>query len=435
MTIRIPELIKKKRDNEQLYPEEIRHVIRTYTAGEIPDYQVSALLMAIFFNGFSEDELHVWTDAMLHSGKVLCHDHVPGIKVDKHSTGGVGDKISIPLAPAVAACGVPVPMISGRGLGHTGGTLDKLESIPGFDVQLTVAQAKKLLSIHGLFLIGQTSDIAPADRKLYALRDVTGTVESIPLIASSIMSKKLAEGCQGLVLDVKFGQGAFMKEFDQAKVLARTLISIGKSADKEVHALLTDMNAPLGKMIGNALEIRESIEILKGRGTEDVRKLTVELGAHMVLLGGKAATLSDAREMIMEVLQNGAALKRFADVIEAHGGNPDVCTDEKVLPTAKYKVEITAAQSGHIAQINPMDIAMAALSVNAGRVKKEDAVDPSTGVELAVQVGGGVDRGQPVAWLFHNGVGEDEAVHFLNKAFHYSDAAPIRNPLIREVIV
>ncbi|MBN2528149.1 MAG: thymidine phosphorylase [Deltaproteobacteria bacterium] len=433
--MRIPEIIKKKRDGLPLNSEEIRFVIDSYTKDAVPDYQVSALLMAVFFNGLSKDELNAWTDAMLHSGEVLVHDHVPGLKVDKHSTGGVGDKISIPLAPAVAACGVPVPMISGRGLGHTGGTLDKLESIPGFNVNLSVAEAKSVLSRHNLFLIGQTRDVAPADRKLYALRDVTATVESIPLIASSIMSKKLAEGIDALVLDVKFGAGAFMKSFDRAKELATTLMAIGKGAGKKVHALLTDMNAPLGFMVGNALEIRESIDVLRGGGPNDVRELTVALGAHMVLLGEKATSLEDARRQVEEVLQNGAALSRFAEVIAAHGGNPSVCENNDALPTARYKVEVSAPEAGIVTGIDPMSVAMAALAVNAGRLRKEDAVDHATGVAMKVKVGDRVHLSQPIAVLHHNGTGEAEALHQLRRAFTISDVAPSVQPLIRERIL
>jgi pyrimidine-nucleoside phosphorylase len=435
MSIRLPDVIRKKRDGKALAPLEIRYVIEQYTADTIPDYQISALLMAIYFNGLNGEELDVWTDAMLHSGVVLTHNHVPGIKVDKHSTGGVGDKISIPLAPAVAACGVPVPMISGRGLGHTGGTLDKLESIPGFNVQLSIDDAKAILQKHGVFLIGQTRDVAPADRKLYALRDVTGTVESIPLIASSIMSKKLAEGIDALVLDVKFGKGAFMRRFEDAQALARTLVSIGRRADKEVHALLTDMNAPLGRMVGNALEIRESLDVLNGGGPDDVRALTVALGAHMVLLGKKAANFDEATAMIEAVLNNGKALQLFADVIAAHGGNAAICENPDLLPAASQTTSVLASASGFVAEIDPMKVAMAALSVNAGRVRKEDAVDPATGVELKVQVGDRVVVGAEVAMLHHNGAGESEALQYLNGAFAMSDVPPVPSPIIREQIV
>ncbi|MBN2341914.1 MAG: thymidine phosphorylase [Deltaproteobacteria bacterium] len=434
MTYRFPKLIKTKRDRGELTADEIRFAIEQYTAGAVPDYQMSALLMAVYFNGLSRLELDAWTDAMLHSGEVLNHDHVTGTKVDKHSTGGVGDKISIPLAPAVAVCGVPVPMISGRGLGHTGGTLDKLESIPGFNVNLSVARAKEVLAKHNLFLIGQTADVAPADKKMYALRDVTGTVESIPLIASSIMSKKLAEGIDALVLDVKFGAGAFMKDFDQAKVLAQTLISIGRGAGKQVHALLTDMNIPLGKTVGNSLEVRESIEVLSGKGPADVRELTIELGAHMVWLGKQATSLDEGREKVTNAIDSGAALDRFAKIIEAHEGNAAVCDNPALLPTAAYREPILAAESGILTHVEPMAVAMAALSVNAGRLKKEDAVDPSTGVELAVQVNDSVQQGEPIAWLHHNGSGNDSAVAHLKEAFRIDDDMTAPPPLIRERI-
>ena len=435
MNMRIPEIIKKKRDGHALTPEEIRFVVDGYTMSLLPDYQMSALLMAIFYNGLSKVELDAWTDAMLHSGNVLVHDHVPGLKVDKHSTGGVGDKISIPLAPAVAACGVPVPMISGRGLGHTGGTLDKLESIPGFNVRLSIDEAKNILAQHGVFLIGQTKDVAPADRRLYALRDVTGTVESIPLIASSIMSKKLAEGIDALVLDVKFGAGAFMKSFDKAQELAETLIAIGKGAGKNVHALLTDMNAPLGYMVGNALEVRESLDVLRGGGPADVRELTETLGAHMVVLGGKAGSLDEAVQMIRNVLRNGKALSLFADIIKAHGGDPSVCDDNLALPSATHMSIISAAKSGYIQRIDPMAVAMAALSVHAGRARKEDNVDPATGVELKVQVGSPVHAGMPLAILHHNGKGDEEARQRLNDAFEIDDALLVPRTLVKERIM
>ena len=291
--MRAYELIQRKRDGGRLSPEEIRSFIAAYTAGELPDYQVAALLMAVFFRGLDATELSAWTGAMLHSGEVLDLADVPGVKVDKHSTGGVGDKISLPLAPLVAACGVPVPMISGRGLGHTGGTLDKLESIPGFRVDLPPERFRKQVAELGCCLIGQTATIAPADKKLYALRDATATVESIPLICSSILSKKLAEGIDALVLDVKVGRGAFMKGIEDARLLARTMVDLGEAMGKRVVALLTSMDEPLGRTIGNALEVRESLEVLRGGGPADVVELTVRLGAEMLLLGGVALDLAD----------------------------------------------------------------------------------------------------------------------------------------------
>ena len=296
MTLFIPDIIRRKRNGENLKTDEIRALITQYAAGDIPDYQIAALLMAIYFRGLDKDELNAWTNAMLCSGTVLDLSGIAGIKVDKHSTGGVGDKISLCLAPAVAAVGVPVPMISGRGLGHTGGTLDKLESIPGFQIDLPVTKARSLLSRLGIFLIGQTASLAPADKKLYRLRDVTGTVESIPLIASSIMSKKIAEGMDGLVLDVKVGEGAFMAHMEPARELAHTMIAIGEGAGKRVTALLTRMDSPIGTTVGNALEVGEAIAVMGGDGPDDTVELTVTLGAEMVVMGGKAADMAEGRD-------------------------------------------------------------------------------------------------------------------------------------------
>ncbi|MBN2804137.1 MAG: thymidine phosphorylase [Deltaproteobacteria bacterium] len=436
MTFNTPLIISKKRDGYTLDKEEITEIINGYTAGTIPDYQMSALLMAVFFNGLNEEELNIWTDAMLHSGNIMTHNNVEGIKVDKHSTGGVGDKISVCLAPAVAACGVPVPMISGRGLGHTGGTLDKLESIPGFNVNLSSKKASQMLKDFGLFLIGQTDDLAPADKKLYALRDVTGTVESIPLISSSIMSKKLAEGIDALVLDVKFGKGAFMKSFKQAKELALTLSRIGEGAGKKVHALLTDMNTPIGMTVGNALETAEAIDVLSGKGPKDTIELTKELGAHMLLLGGKCSNTDDGKKMIAEVLNNGKALDLFAQVIEAQGGNSKVCGDTAILPKATGKIEIKAPFDGFITDIDPVKTAFAALKVQAGRIKKEDNIDPSTGIQFTVSKGDKVDKGQPVALIHHNKKGEKEAESIMKTAIQLSpDPISIENSRIKERII
>jgi pyrimidine-nucleoside phosphorylase len=434
MKLFIPELIRRKRDGEPLDPEEIDGIIQGYTSGDIPDYQMAALAMAVFFSGMNDTELFALTRAMIESGQALDLSGIPGIKVDKHSTGGVGDKISLPLASAVAALGVPVPMISGRGLGHTGGTLDKLESIPGFSVDQSMKQAAALLERHGLFLIGQTGELAPADRKLYALRDVTGTVESIPLIASSIMSKKLAEGIDALVLDVKVGRGAFMKERESARELARTMVSIGRASGKAVRALLTDMSAPLGYAVGNALEVRESIDLMRGEGPRVTTELTLELGAEMLILGERAGSVDEGRELIREALEDGSALSKFQEIVEAEGGEPGVCDDPDRLPTAREQVVIPAVQGGVIAAIDPMRVAMAALEVGAGRRVKEDAVDPATGVVLLVEIGDEVEEGEPVAVLHHNGRGDDAARGWLLGAFEISKAEPKRLPLIIERI-
>jgi len=357
---------------------------------------------------------------------------MPGAKVDKHSTGGVGDKISLCLAPAVAALGVKVPMISGRGLGHTGGTLDKLESIPGFNVNLEIDQATELLERLGLFLIGQTEALAPADRRLYSLRDVTGTVESIPLIASSIMSKKLAEGIDALVLDVKVGTGAFMNQIEEARQLARTMIDIGSGAGKRVSALLTNMNAPIGEAVGNALEVKEAIRIMQGTGPKDTLELTLVLGAEMLLKGGAASTLEQGRAAMEMVLNNGRALATFKQIIEAQGGDPAVCDDLTRLQSAAHQTPVIADGDGYISQIHPRKVAQAAIEVGAGRRVKEDIIDPSTGVMLKVKVGDPIQKGQPLAVLHHNDDGKDAALAQLGAAFFISGSKPDKARLIIE---
>ena len=432
MSLFMPEVLRRKRNGERLQPDEIRELIRRYTLDQVPDYQMSALLMAILFQGLDDDELAAWTEAMLHSGDVLDLAKMPGAKVDKHSTGGVGDKISLCLAPAVAALGVKVPMISGRGLGHTGGTLDKLESIPGFNVNLEIDQATELLERLGLFLIGQTEALAPADRRLYSLRDVTGTVESIPLIASSIMSKKLAEGIDALVLDVKVGTGAFMNQIEEARQLARTMIDIGSGAGKRVSALLTNMNAPIGEAVGNALEVKEAIRIMQGTGPKDTLELTLVLGAEMLLKGGAASTLEQGRAAMEMVLNNGRALATFKQIIEAQGGDPAVCDDLTRLQSAAHQTPVIADGDGYISQIHPRKVAQAAIEVGAGRRVKEDIIDPSTGVMLKVKVGDPIQKGQPLAVLHHNDDGKDAALAQLGAAFFISGSKPDKARLIIE---
>jgi pyrimidine-nucleoside phosphorylase len=432
MALFIPELIKRKRDGGSLTEAEIRAVVGQYTAGNLPDYQMAALLMAIFFRGLSASELDTLTDAMIRSGRTLDLSDVPGVKVDKHSTGGVGDKISLALAPAVAALGVPVPMMSGRGLGHTGGTLDKLESIPGFDVHQSMERARAIVKDHGLFLIGQTDDLAPADRKMYALRDVTGTVESIPLIASSIMSKKLAEGIDALVLDVKVGSGAFMKGLEEARELAKTLVAIGVGAGKQVRALLTRMDAPIGVAVGNALEVIEAIDVMQGRGPEDTTRLTVALGAEMLVLGKKAENIDVGEAAMRQVLSDGRALEKFADIVEAHGGDRRVVDDPDRLPRASQTVLIPALEAGCVTGIDPYKVAMAALAVGAGRRTKEEQIDPAAGVVLLVKPGDIVELGEPVAELHHNGNGDDAAEGSLTGAFQISRTPKTRADLIIE---
>jgi pyrimidine-nucleoside phosphorylase len=397
------ELIRRKRDGGELSAAEIHAFITGVTDDTLPDYQVAAMLMAIYFRDLSAAELAAWADAMTRSGDVLDLSRLTSAKIDKHSTGGVGDKISIPLAPAVAACGVTVPMVSGRGLGHTGGTLDKLESIPGFRVDLSVERFTAQLEELGTCLIGQTERIAPADKRLYALRDVTATVESIPLIASSIMSKKLAEGIDGLVLDCKVGNGAFMKTRERARELCAAIRTIGHAAGKRVTAVLTDMNEPIGRTIGNALEIRESIEILRGGGPADTKELTCALGGEMLLLGGVVADADAGAARIAEVLRNGAALEVFRRVVAAQGGDPAVCDSPgRVLPKAQHREELILP-AGTITTIDSEKLGLAALLLGAGRRQKDDVIDPAAGLVVDAHVGEAISEGAaPSLMLHHN---------------------------------
>jgi pyrimidine-nucleoside phosphorylase len=400
-------LIRKKRDGQRLSDEEVRAFIAGTTDGSIPDYQVSAMLMAIFFRGLEGGELAVWAESMLRSGDVIDLSGLDRPKVDKHSTGGVGDKISLPLAPAVAACGAAVPMVSGRGLGHTGGTLDKLEAIPGFTVKLTVEQFVSQVSRLGVCLIGQTDRVAPADRRLYALRDVTATVESIPLIASSIMSKKLAEGIDALVLDCKVGEGAFMKSRADAVKLARAIQSIGAAASVRVSAVLTDMDAPIGRLIGNAVEVAESIQVLGGGGPADTRELTVALGGEMLVLAGLVRDAEEGRDRIARSLDDGSALEVFRKVVEAQGGDPRVVDDpDGVLPQARHRTPVLAPESGTVRALAARDIGIAALLLGAGRRRVEDVIDPGAGIELAVHLGDRVERGEALAFLLSSRASE-----------------------------
>jgi len=393
------EIIQCKRDGGTLSAEQIRWVIGRYAADEIPDYQMSALVMAVFKEGLNADELAAWVDAMLHSGDVLDFSHVAAPKIDKHSTGGVGDKVSLPLGPMVAACGVAVPMMSGRGLGHTGGTLDKLETIPGFRTALDPPEFRALLAQTGLVLAGQSETLVPADRRLYALRDATGTVESIPLISSSIMSKKLAEGLDGLVLDVKVGRGAFMKHAEESRTLAETMVGIGRSYGTPVRAVLTDMNQPLGCEVGNACEVAESVEVLRGGGPADLLEVTYRLAEEMLLLGGAAADRAEARSRLERAVSSGAAFGKLVEVVEAQGGDPAVIHDPARLPAAPHHHEVTAARSGYLTRCDALDLGVAAMRLGAGRERKEDAIDPGVGLRILAKVGDAVEAGQPLVRL------------------------------------
>ena len=395
-------IIARKRDGHVLTPDEITAFVRGVTSGDWADYQATALLMAIFLRGMTPEETSCLTAAMMHSGSVANLSGIPGIKVDKHSTGGVGDKVSLILAPLVAACGVPVPMISGRGLGHTGGTLDKLESIPGFQVGLSLNAYAAQIQRLGVAMIGQTAEIAPADRKLYALRDVTATVESIPLICASILSKKLAEGIDALVLDVTFGRGAFMKEKSRAHELAAAMVAIGRSMGKPTRALLTAMDQPLGRTVGNAVEVIESIEALKGRGPADLMEVTFALGVQMLQLGKVDANPSAARERLERAIADRSALAKFRDLIAAQGGEPAVIDDYSLLPAARYFREVCAEESGQVADVDPMAIAQAALQLGAGRANVSAVVDPAVGLTDLVKTGERVSGGGRLCTIHAN---------------------------------
>lgn len=396
------DLIVAKRDGKALTADAVKHLIDAYTQGEVPDYQMSAFLMAAFLRGMNEEETAALTDAMLYSGSVLDLSASPGIKVDKHSTGGVGDKVSLILAPVVAACGVPVPMISGRGLGHTGGTLDKLESIPGFRTDLTTDQYKAQLDDLGIVMIGQTAEIAPADRKLYALRDVTGTVEFIPFIAASIMSKKLAEGIDALVLDVKCGRGAFMKTEAEARRLAETLVGIGERFDKPTVAWMTRMDVPLGNALGNWPEVEESIRCLQGEDVPDLMEVTLALAGEMLHLGGVAATPEAGREQAQQAIDSGAAFDKFVALVEAQGGNAAVLHDPAERENAEPATDVHAPDdaSGYVADLDALALGHTAVALGAGRRVKEDKVDPTAGIVLLKKPGDAITRGDVLARLY-----------------------------------
>jgi pyrimidine-nucleoside phosphorylase len=430
-------IIARKRDGAALSTAEIEAFVRGATDGSWADYQLSALLMAIFLRGMDTAETTALTAAMMRSGTVADLAHVPGVKVDKHSTGGVGDKVSLPLAAMVAACGVPVPMISGRGLGHTGGTLDKLESIPGFRTSLTLDEYRAQVGKIGCALIGQTRDLAPADKKLYALRDVTATVECLPLICGSIMSKKLAEGIDALVLDVKFGGGAFMKTQADARRLAEAMCAIGQAMGKPTRALLTRMEQPLGRAVGNALEVAESIACLRGEaGAEDLMEVTYALGIEMLLLAGVAADANDARVRLAASVKSGAALEKFRAIVIAQGGDGRVCdAPADVLPRAKFTLEARASASGYVQRVDAMAVALAALRMGAGRTRAEDAVRPAVGFSRLAKIGEHVEPDVVLGMIQADTAADAEAARAaLLAAIVLGPERPIAEPLIVERI-
>ena len=435
-SFRAIDVIRKKRDAIELSREEIEGLVNAYTRGDIPDYQVSAWLMAVVLRGMTRSETAALTDAMLRSGEVLDLSSLSARKVDKHSTGGVGDKTSLVLAPLAAAAGVAVPMISGRGLGHTGGTLDKLEAIPGFNVNLPVAEFRRLLEVCGCAMIGQTAEIAPADRKLYALRDVTGTVESPYLICASIMSKKLAEGIDALVLDVKTGSGAFMKSEKDAAFLAELMVETGERMGKEVVALITDMDQPLGNMIGNALEVVEVVEVLRGDGPEDLRELCLELAGWMLRLGKVAGSVAEGKQKSAKLIESGHALERFRQMVELQGGDPHVIDDAKKLPQAQHTMQVQSAKSGYLVSMQCEQIGTACVILGGGRERKEDSVDPSVGIILHKKVGDQVATGEPLATIYYNAEPRaHRARQLIAASCQINDIAPsAMRPLIHKVI-
>lgn len=431
--MRMVDVIDQKRNGGVLSDEQLQFFVDGVVDGSLPDYQISALLMAIYFQGMTDREQTQLTMKMMHSGERLDLSKIPGIKVDKHSTGGVGDKTSLPLAAMVAALGIPVPMISGRGLGHTGGTLDKLEAIPGFQVELSEQDFIKQVAEEKLAIVGATRDVAPADKKIYALRDVTDTVDSIPLIASSIMSKKLASGTDALVIDVKTGAGAFMKTEDSAVKLAKALVAIGKQAGLKCEAVISDMNQPLGSKIGNTLEIEETLDLLKGKGPKDLLELVLELGSRMVVMGQQAASLAEARAKLEQTIADGSALARFKAMIKAQHGDPNVVDDYSLMPHAKYQIEYPAQKGGVIAKLTADEIGMASMLMGGGRQKADDQLDYAVGIELHKKIGDSVQKGESIMKIWSNREDIDDVKELLDQAVAIKESAQ-QPTLIHETI-
>lgn len=431
--MRMVDIIEKKRDGKSLSKEEIEFFIKGYTEGDIPDYQASSLAMAIFFQDMNEEERAALTMAMVNSGDVIDLSKINGIKVDKHSTGGVGDTTTLVLAPLVAAVGVPVAKMSGRGLGHTGGTIDKLESINGFHVEISEADFIKLVNEDQVAVIGQTGNLTPADKKLYALRDVTGTVNSIPLIASSIMSKKIAAGADAIVLDVKTGNGAFMKTLEDAEALAHAMVSIGNNVGRNTMAIISDMSQPLGRAIGNALELREAIDTLNGQGPEDLTELVLTLGSQMVVLAERASTLEEARQLLNEAIENGSALYKFKTFLENQGGDASVVDSPELLPTAQYQIDYKAKSSGVVSELIANEIGVASMMLGAGRQTKEDDIDLSVGIVLNKKVGDKVNEGESLLTIHSNRENVDDVIKKLDESIEIK--AQAKTPtLIHKII-
>lgn len=429
------DLIAKKRDGEALSSKEINFMIEGYTKGEIPDYQMAAMCMAIVFRGMDDRETLDLTMAMVNSGEVLCLSPIKGMKADKHSTGGVGDKTSLILCPMVAACGMKIAKMSGRGLGYTGGTIDKLESFPGFTTGISEEKFFENVNSIGIAIAGQTADLVPADKKLYALRDVTGTVPSIPLIVSSIMSKKLASGADVIVLDVKCGSGAFMKTEDEARELARGLTRIGRLAERKCAAVITDMDQPLGCAVGNAVEVREAISVLKGETKGDLLELCLTLGSCMLTEGGMAQSIDEARSRLLTTIEDGSALKKLSEMVAAQGGRAEDVYDETALPTAKIKIEAAAEASGYVKRIEAEKVGLTAMHLGGGRATKESKIDLSVGLVLHKKVGDYVEKGESLATIF--AADEDkaaEAAEMLRACYTMTDEPVERPPFIKAII-
>ncbi len=429
------EIIRKKRAGSSIDRAELEFLIGGFLNGKVKDYQMSAFLMAVYFRGMSFEETVTLTEVMLRSGTVVDLSSVPGIKVDKHSTGGVGDKVSLILAPMVAACGVPVPMISGRGLGHTGGTLDKLESIPGFNTRLTLREYRSVIEEVGAVMIGQTDEIVPADRKMYALRDVTATVESIPLIAGSIMSKKIAEGMDALVLDVKVGRGAFMATEEKATELAKTLIAIGGAFGKRTIGFLTDMSQPLGLAVGNWLEVKECLECLEGRDIPDLMEVTYTLGGAMVMVGGKAATIEEGIDLCRGAVESGRALAKFREVVRRQGGDLAALEGGSPYPDPRAVLEIGSPSGGIIGSIDALELGLASIGIGAGRVNAEEAIDPKAGIVLKKKAGDRVEKGEPVAVMYTDRTEiAAELAEWIGRTFKISEGPVSLPPLIHSMV-
>ncbi|MBO8170614.1 MAG: pyrimidine-nucleoside phosphorylase [Bacillaceae bacterium] len=433
--MRMVDIIHKKRNGKTLTEDEIRFMIEGFTRDEIPDYQMSAWAMAVYFRGMTDEETAYLTRAMVESGDQVDLSAIEGIKVDKHSTGGVGDTTTLVLAPLVASAGVPVAKMSGRGLGHTGGTIDKLESIPGFQVELSQNQFVDRVNRHKIAVVGQSADLTPADKKLYALRDVTATVESIPLIASSIMSKKIAAGADAIVLDVKTGNGAFMKTPEKSEELARAMVAIGKKIGRKTVAVISDMNQPLGRAIGNALEVKEAIATLKGRGPADLTELCLILGAQMLVLGGRADSEAEARRILENSIQSGKAVETFRQFVQGQGGNPDVVDNPELLPSARYIREVTSEQAGVIQQIDTEALGTLAMKLGAGRETRDSKIDQAAGIEMCKKINDRVNKGETIAILHSNYVEiNDNLINETRTAFRFSEQGRKEIELIYKII-